>query len=89
MFWIYVLQNEQSDKIYIGQTQNLEKRLGQHNDSEFTKFGRNAYTKINKGTWLLIYKEIFDTREQAIKREKYLKSHIGRDWLKQTLKLGR
>ena len=85
MFWVYVLRNQDSDKIYIGQTKNLERRVTQHNDSKFIKYGKNAYTKINKGKWILAYKEIFNTRKEAIIREKYLKSHIGRNWLKDVI----
>lgn len=85
MFWVYVLRNQDSGKIYVGQTENLIKRLAQHNDSNFIKYGKNAYTKVNKGKWILAYKEIFSTRNEAIIREKYLKSHMGRNWLKEVM----
>jgi putative endonuclease len=87
MYWVYVLSNKERGKIYIGQTGDLEKRVQQHNDPAFTKFGKNAYTKINKGMWVLVYKEPFSTRSEAIAREKYLKSHVGRDWLKTKIDL--
>ena len=83
MYYVYVIKNDRS-KIYIGQTADLEKRLERHNDKNSRKL--RSYTSINKGPWKLIYKEEFETRKKAIEREKYLKSHIGRDWLK--LKLG-
>ena len=79
MFYVYVLKNEQSGKIYIGQTSNLEKRITQHHDQSFDK---RSYTKLNKGTWLLVYKEIFETREEARVREKQLKSSRGRNFIK-------
>ena len=79
MYYIYVIKNE-NNKIYIGQTDNIEKRLKRHN--KILKNKITSYTSINKGKWVLIYKEEFLTREEAIKREKYLKSHIGRDWLR-------
>ena len=81
MFFIYVLLNELSGKIYIGQTENLKKRLGQHNDPNFDVFGKNAYTKINHGTWKLVYSEEFQTRVEAIRREKALKSSRGRHFI--------
>ena len=79
MFSVYVIKSQISDKIYIGQTENLEKRLRQHNDKEF---GKRSYTKLNKGPWTITYKEIYKTRIEALKREKYLKSHHGRDFLR-------
>lgn len=71
--------------MYIGQTENLERRLQRHNGSLASN--SNSYTKINKGPWQIVYTEKFNTRKEAINREKYLKSHIGRDWIK--AKLGR
>lgn len=81
MYYVYVIQN-QKNRIYIGQTNNLEKRLNQHNDKKFSK---KSYTKIQKGPWKLIYKENYLTRQEAEKREKALKSHKGRDWLREQM----
>jgi putative endonuclease len=83
MFWVYAIRNERSGKIYIGQTSDLNRRLKRHNKLLPTKL--RSYTAINKGFWVVIYKEQYQTRSEAIKREKYLKSHIGRDWLKTIL----
>jgi putative endonuclease len=83
MFWVYVLKNELSGKIYIGQTNDLEKRLKRHKGSLPSK--SESYTKINKGTWIVVYREQKETREEALKREKYLKSHHGRDWIKKQM----
>lgn len=33
----------------------------------------------------MVYKEEYQTRKEVLKREKYLKSHIGRDFLKKVL----
>lgn len=79
------MRNELSNKIYIGYTENIEKRIDQHNDKDFTFFGKNAYTKINKGKWILVYKEIFETRNEAIRREKALKSSRGRDFIRKQI----
>lgn len=82
MYYVYVIQNEK-DKIYIGQTNNLEKRLGRHNGVFVSK--ARSYTKINKGKWNVVYNEEVGSRQEAIQREKYLKSHVGRDWLRQNI----
>ena len=83
MFTVYVLRNEVSGKIYIGQTNNFEKRIKQHNDENFDE---RAYTSLNKGKWLLVYKEEFSTRKEAMIREKQLKSSRGRNFIKKTIK---
>jgi putative endonuclease len=78
-FYVYILRSESSGKTYVGQTSDLEKRLAQHNDltCQFT-----MYTKRNKGPWKLIHAEAHPSRSEAMKREKYLKSGQGRDWIK-------
>ena len=79
MFWVYVIINNK-DKIYIGQTSNLENRLNRHNG--FLSNKKTSYTHINKGLWEVVYQEEYTSRKEAVMREKYLKSHIGRDWLR-------
>jgi putative endonuclease len=78
MYYVYVIKSESSDKIYIGQTSDLEERLKQHNDpcNDLSK-----YTKQNKGSWKLIHKEEVKTRLSALKREKFLKSGRGRHFI--------
>ncbi|MDD5415852.1 MAG: GIY-YIG nuclease family protein [Candidatus Daviesbacteria bacterium] len=83
MYSVYVIKSKTTGKIYIGQTGNLESRLARHNGLLPSKI--KSYTKINKGPWNVVYKEEYNTRQEALKREKYLKSHIGRDWLKNIL----
>jgi putative endonuclease len=73
-YFVYVLKSESSGKSYVGQTQNLEKRLWAHNN------GLSPYTK-GRGTWELVYHEEFETRVEAMKREKFLKTGKGREFL--------
>lgn len=80
MYFTYVIRSETSGKIYVGQTDNLEERLEWHNGKKLAK--RGSYTKLNKGPWKVVYKEEFKTRKEAIERETFLKSHQGRDWLR-------
>jgi len=79
MFVVYVLKNE-NEKIYIGQTSNLENRLKRH--SGILKNKSKSFTSKNKGDWKLIYKEEFETRKEAIEREKQLKSYQGRKFIR-------
>ncbi|MCF6278910.1 MAG: GIY-YIG nuclease family protein [Flavobacteriaceae bacterium] len=56
-------------------TSNLDKRLSQHNA------GKNRSTKVFV-PWRVIFKENFDIRIEARKKEKYLKSGAGREFIK-------
>lgn len=80
MFTTYVIQNSESSVIYIGQTADLDKRLKRHNGLLPNK--ATSFTSRNKGTWKLIYSEVFSTRKEAMKREKELKSSRGRTFIK-------
>ena len=78
MFWIYILKSESTDKLYIGQTANLEERLQRHNSN---KVGKLRYTHKQKGPWKLIYSEQYNMRSDAMRRERFLKSGQGREWI--------
>jgi putative endonuclease len=74
MFKVYVLLSERTGKKYVGQTMHIEKRLLAHNN------GDSRYTK-GRGPWQLIYNESCSTRSEAIKRERYLKTGKGREFI--------
>ena len=78
MFYVYTIYNKDNNKIYIGQTENLKERLKLHNNKTF----KNSYTSRYSGKWKLIYKELLNTRSEAIRREKQLKSYRGRQFIK-------
>lgn len=77
MFVVYAIYNEKHNKIYIGQTHDLEKRLFEHNNHVL-----KGYTSRYDGVWILIYHEIHKNRSLAIKRESQLKSYKGRQFIK-------
>ena len=77
-YWVYVLQNEITGKLYKGQTSDLQSRLNRHNAHES---GSMRYTYKQKGSWRLIHSEEYPTRSEAMKREKFLKSGRGREWI--------
>lgn len=79
-FWVYILKSESTGKLYTGQTSNLEARVTRHNSQDIDK---TRYTKRHKGPWHLIYHEVYKTRADAMKREKFLKSGQGREWVKE------
>ena len=68
--YMYILKRITTGGYYIGSCKNIEERLTQHNDN------KGRYTK-NKGPFELIYKESFDSKADALKREKQVKSYKG------------
>ena len=79
MFTVYVLYSENFDKIYIGYTSNLEQRFLSHN-----KLAKKGWT-MQFRPWKIIHTEEFETKQEALKREKQLKSSRGRNWIRQEL----
>ena len=78
MFFVYVLKSLKNGRLYTGSTNNLERRLVEHN------IGQTKYTS-QAGPFKLIYKETYNTKLEAIKREKFLKTGKGRELLKSIL----
>ena len=69
-FYVYIIQtyNSKVNKTYVGYTNNLKKRLSDHNNSKGAKS-----TKGHK--WELIYKKKFISKSQAMSYEYYLKNN--------------
>jgi putative endonuclease len=66
MFFVYILEAQESKRYYIGQTENLEERIKRHNQ------GRNLSTRAYI-PWNLKWWKEFKTRPEAIKLERTLK----------------
>lgn len=77
-YYTYVLESKKDNKLYIGWTNNLEKRLKDHNNKKVDS------TK-NRIPLNLIYFEACLSKQEAIKREKYFKTGFGRRYLKNRL----
>lgn len=78
MYYTYVIENDKGT-CYTGSTGDLRKRLRQHNE------GRSTWTKC-KGVWKVIYYEACLNEQDARSREMYLKSGMGKRYLKGRLK---
>ncbi|KKR56733.1 MAG: Excinuclease abc c subunit domain protein [Candidatus Uhrbacteria bacterium GW2011_GWF2_40_263] len=68
MFSTYVLYSEKFDRYYIGSTSDYEKRLKRHNA------GHTKSTKPFR-PWVMVYREDFETRTEALKRENQIKRY--------------
>ncbi|MGQ8337135.1 GIY-YIG nuclease family protein [Sunxiuqinia sp. A32] len=79
MYTTYVLHSRKHNKIYVGFSSDVENRLNSHNDS------RNSGWTKRYQPWELIYQENFESKGDAIKRERELKSSRGRAFIKEKL----
>ena len=79
MFCVYVLESVQSNELYIGYTNNLTRRLAEHNNG--TEVATKRYMP-----WKCIHCEHSVLEEDARRREGYLKTTQGRRMLKLRLK---
>ncbi|MGM5469419.1 GIY-YIG nuclease family protein [Flavobacteriaceae bacterium LMO-SS05] len=73
MFYVYIIESEKDHSFYIGQTNDLEKRIENHNQ------GLSAYTR-KKAPWKIVYNEIYKTRSEAIVRERFLKKQRNKEF---------
>ncbi len=74
MFATYILFSDKLNKRYVGSSKNPYQRLEQHNQ------GRTTFT--SRGVpWILKYIEYYETRTEAVARERVLKTGVGRVFL--------
>jgi putative endonuclease len=79
MFYVYILESQKDEKLYVGYSGNVERRLKEHNN------GKVLATK-NRKPFKLIYLEGFINQQDATQREKFYKTGWGRTHLKKILK---
>jgi putative endonuclease len=75
MFYVYAIRSLIRNYIYVGHTNDLRRRFSEHNN------GENRSTKAYK-PFVLLYSEQVPDRNMARIREKYLKSGIGKEFLR-------
>lgn len=79
MYYVYLLKSTLKNFYYTGCTSNLKKRLTEHNCGEVDS--TKAYRPFK-----LVYYEACLNEKDAYLREKYLKSRLGKNYLKKRLK---
>jgi putative endonuclease len=79
MYYTYVLRSEADNQFYVGYTKNLKLRFEKHNN------GYIESTK-NRRPLKLIYYEACLAQQDALRREKYLKTWHGKQFLHKRLK---
>jgi len=78
-FVVYILFSEVYGKTYVGFTSNLIERFKSHN------FLSNKGYTIKFRPWEVVYVEFFTTKSEALKREKFLKTGKGREFIKKVV----
>jgi len=78
-WYVYVLYSKKDTFFYVGCTNNIKNRISKHNN------GRVVSTR-NRLPLLLVYTETCINKKDAYSREKYLKSGMGKRYIKNRLK---
>ena len=69
IYYVYMLKSKGINSVtYVGYTNNIKKRLNLHNAGKGAKFTRGR-------KWLLVYKEKYKSKKEAISREYYIKKN--------------
>ena len=76
-YYVYIIICDEG-KIYIGLSEDIEKRIGQHNS------GKSKWTS-KYSNWRQVYKKKFENLTDARKWENYLKSQKGGNGIKKIL----
>ncbi len=75
MYFIYILYSASANKYYVGHTDNLERRLFEHNN------GMTRFTSNIASDWKIMYTETFESRTLAAKREREIKARKSRVYI--------
>ena len=77
--YVYILQSLKDKKLYIGCTNDLRRRIREHNEHK-------SFATKTRGQFKLIYYEAYLNRADAETREKFFKTGWGRQYIKRALK---
>ena len=80
-YYVYILTNKSTNAFYCGVTNNIERRLEEHNSGK---------TKSLRGylPFELVYKEFYNDRVSAVRRERYIKAQKSRVFIENLMNVG-
>lgn len=78
---LYIIKSQINDKYYIGVSNNVAKRLKQHNTQ------KEKSTKSG-ALWTLVYIEKYDSRGKAMIRERFIKKQKSHKWIDRLIEAG-
>ena len=81
MFFVYIIYSQKIDKYYIGYTAKIQDRLVKHNrkSNGFSSRGR---------PWTVVYAEEYESKNEAMEREKQLKRWKNRERRESLIRAG-
>ena len=78
IYYVYVLQSEKDKNLYVGMTADIERRRSEH-------FRGKVISTKNRLPLRMLFYEVYFTKIEAMRREKYLKSSDGRKDIKKRI----
>ena len=81
MFTVYILQSLITGRYYVGHTDDLSRRIEEHNT------GQAKYTRRGK-PWRVVYTEKYQSRTMAMKREREIKGKKSRKYIQELIEMG-
>jgi len=78
MFIVYIIYSESSDRYYVGYCTDIERRIDKHNA------GSTPSTKPYR-PWILVYFEEYNSKKEAIKREKQIKKQKSKKYIERLI----
>ena len=81
MYTVYIIQSKKDSSFYIGYTKDMFKHIDDHNK------GKSRYTK-RKLPWVVVYKENFSDKTEAIRRERFLKNQRNKSFYEKLIRSG-
>jgi putative endonuclease len=80
-WYVYILYSTKIDMYYVGSTDDRQWRLERHN------LGWGRYTKQDI-PWEMVYYEVYDTKSEALKREREIKKKKSRLYIERLILAG-
>ena len=75
-YWVYIIESQATGRYYCGYSDNVERRLSQHNNPEYQG---SRTTKIFQGPWDIIWAQECSSQSEAVVLERKIKKRgIGR-----------
>ena len=85
LYHVYILQSQTTGRYYCGQTDDLDRRVRQHNDPDYHG---SRTTKVFQGPWTLVWSRDFEARGDAMRTERRIKKRGIRRFLEDQQTMG-
>ena len=77
-YTVYIIYSKSIDKFYVGYTNNLQRRFGEHN--------RKKHKYTDRGIpWIVVHTETFKSKNEAMDREAFIKKQKSRKFIEELI----